>query len=49
MTERDRLIDAARLRLVAAALELRPGRAGSVRLVAFKVATAALLLRLAGK
>jgi hypothetical protein len=44
---RQALVDAARERLVTAALELRPGRERSLRLVTFKVRCAELLLRMA--
>ena len=47
MSDKERLIQAARGRLVVAALELAPGGERSLRLVAFKVRTAALLLKLA--
>lgn len=43
----DALVEAARERLVAAALALRPGERRSLGLVRFKVKTAELLLRLA--
>lgn len=45
----DEMIEAARERLVAAALELRPGRRPYLRLVAFRVKAAALLLQLAAE
>lgn len=43
----DELIEAARARLVTAALDLAPGRRARLRLVAFRVKAAALLLALA--